>query len=201
MQIMQCVRLAEGYTVGLTDQGNLYVWGNWWGRLEQYSLEHYKDDEQYPSNFFGLVLLHKQSNLLVGFDAGPGCGGAETDDNVENKFIDVKCGLNFSTALTSQGEVYVWGSNQEGQHGTEVKDIELIYRNLEIDNLITIPQEYDYSTKAIFPHMIPEFGIRNARPVTGIACGYKHVIAIINHKSVFSWGSNLYGQLGIMRKD
>ena len=51
----------------------------------------------------------------------------------------IKCGVFFTAALTDAGEVIVWGSNLNGQHGNtpeytsqnKVKNIKLLSNNLE----------------------------------------------------------------------
>ena len=51
----------------------------------------------------------------------------------------IKCGVFFTAALTDAGEVIVWGSNLNGQHGNtpeftsqyKAKNIKLLSDNLE----------------------------------------------------------------------
>ena len=117
---------------------------------------------------------------------------------LKNKFCQLACGLNFSIVKTTLGDSYVWGNNSDGQHGSENHEwIEKNYKQLESDGKIIIPPEFSYTDRTTFPKKIDIFGINNHQKVTNIAAGFKHVIAVINQKFVYSWGSNEYGQLGI----
>ena len=42
-----------------------------------------------------------------------------TGDGIENKrAVQIACGQSHTVALTSEGDVYTWGSNRHGQLGT-----------------------------------------------------------------------------------
>ncbi|RHX90725.1 RCC1 domain-containing protein [Leptospira stimsonii] len=89
-----------------------------------------------------------------------------------NDVIQVIAGSQHSAALTSQGEVFVWGRNQYGNLG-----------NGWIDTSTTI-----HST----PQKVPGLsGIKQ------IANGRDHLLALRSDGRVFAWGLNASGQLGI----
>ena len=47
-----------------------------------------------------------------------------TGDGIENKrVIQIACGQDHTTVLTSEGDVYTWGSNYFGQLGTGREDV------------------------------------------------------------------------------
>lgn len=81
---------------------------------------------------------------------------------------DLKLGDNFSTALSSKGNVYCWGSNDCGQLG--------------------IGGEQKFSFVPV--------QVSSVSRVQKIACGLKHCIALTKDTQLFAWGSNMQGQLG-----
>ncbi|GBG70272.1 hypothetical protein CBR_g6400 [Chara braunii] len=84
----------------------------------------------------------------------------------------VSAGFEHVVALTKQGVLYVWGSNDRGQLGTG--------------------EDAAY-------HMVPTqiggsvFGIKFAH----IAAGLKHCIVASKSGEVYAWGANDFGQLGL----
>jgi ELWxxDGT repeat protein len=89
------------------------------------------------------------------------------------RVIAVAAGEDFSLALTDEGRVYAWGANQLGQLGN----------GTTIDS--PVPVEVDAS------------GALNGKIITQIAAGYGHAHALASDGTVFSWGENSFGQLGI----
>lgn len=84
--------------------------------------------------------------------------------------IDIKAGKNHAVALKSNGEVYVTGSNLYGELGMPNGATKKIKQFTKLD------------------------GIDN---VVMIAAGCTHSMALKLDGSVFAWGSNIYGELGI----
>ncbi|OMJ70168.1 hypothetical protein SteCoe_31926 [Stentor coeruleus] len=89
---------------------------------------------------------------------------------IEEKFIQISCGLNHSIALDNKGRVFSWGSGADGRlgHG-DFKD--------------------QWS-----PHMIESLCPFN---IIMISCGYQHSAMIANTGEILSFGFNGYGQLGL----
>ncbi|XP_043288767.1 probable E3 ubiquitin-protein ligase HERC4 isoform X2 [Venturia canescens] len=85
--------------------------------------------------------------------------------------IQIACGLSHVVALTNNGEIYAWGSNNEGQLGFGQ---ELLASNkpLLVNSLVSIP-------------------------IAFIACGGYHTIAVSKSGAVYGWGRNTFSQLGI----
>ncbi|KAK7873892.1 hypothetical protein R5R35_005749 [Gryllus longicercus] len=85
--------------------------------------------------------------------------------------IQITCGLNHCLALTNNGDIYSWGSNEYGQLG--------IGRYSSVERKPTL--------------------IRSLRgiPIAHIACGGSHSLAVSKSGAVFGWGKNEYGQLGL----
>jgi alpha-tubulin suppressor-like RCC1 family protein len=85
------------------------------------------------------------------------------------KISAIACGANyFSLALTTEGQVWSWGYNEEGCLG--------------VGHAIDTP----------FPLLIEGFPGR----VIAIACGDRHSLALAEDNTLYSWGWNAKGQLG-----
>lgn len=83
----------------------------------------------------------------------------------------VACGANFTVCITSNDEVYSWGTNTLGQLGVKSNDPKKI-----------IP------TKVEFP---------DTKKIVSVACGRDHCLALNEDGIVHSWGCNNDGQLGL----
>ena len=77
-----------------------------------------------------------------------------------------------TVALTSEGKVYAWGRNNEGELG----DGTTISRST--------PVATDMS------------GVLSGKIVTAITVGDEHTVALTSEGKVYAWGRNTYGQLG-----
>jgi alpha-tubulin suppressor-like RCC1 family protein len=93
------------------------------------------------------------------------------NEYLNNEFvIDISCGYCHSLVLTNCGEVYAWGENGSGQIGNGCNSDQLI------------------------PIKVKSF---NNERVVMISCGWAHSMALTECGHVYSWGSNVFGQLGI----
>ncbi|XP_070545224.1 probable E3 ubiquitin-protein ligase HERC4 isoform X2 [Ptychodera flava] len=86
--------------------------------------------------------------------------------------IQVACGAHHSMALTSESQIYVWGSNDSGQLGLSS----------------SAPKSTDRPT--------PLTSLQGL-PIRQIACGGAHSFALTVSGSVYGWGKNSSGQLGL----
>jgi hypothetical protein len=130
--------------IARTIDNKIYCWGNnYWAQLGNGR----KDENRVQENNPELNELLSDLNITV-----------------------IKCGANYSLALTQSGEVYAWGSNYSGQIGCGDNDIKSMPRKLKALNDIKIKM---------------------------ISCGYNHSMALTENGCVYSWGCNEYGQLGI----
>ena len=71
---------------------------------------------------------------------------------------------------TEDGEIYVCGWNKNGQLGLS-------------------SQEVDYPTFCQVPSL--------PRKITKVSCGWNHTMALTENGTVYVWGSNAFGQLGV----
>ncbi|XP_045102157.1 X-linked retinitis pigmentosa GTPase regulator-like isoform X2 [Portunus trituberculatus] len=79
----------------------------------------------------------------------------------------VAAGCAHSIVLTENGELYVWGNNNEGQLGMDVGE-------QLTPALVTLPE-----------------------PVVNVACGYYHNVATSVSGQVYTWGESDHGKLGL----
>jgi uncharacterized repeat protein (TIGR02543 family) len=88
------------------------------------------------------------------------------------KITSISFGYSFSTAITSIGRVFTWGTNTNGQLGNG-------------NNL-------DNNT----PQAISFISLESGEIVSNVVAGQNQSIALTNFGRVFSWGSNSSHQLG-----
>jgi len=91
------------------------------------------------------------------------------------KVVDVVSGTTHSLALVDDGTVWSWGSNTFGELGI---GIDILGSNIPV------------------PVLDPNEPTMYLKDVTSIASSWSHNLALKNGGTVWSWGSNWYGQLG-----
>ena len=85
--------------------------------------------------------------------------------------IQVACGKFHSLALTMESVVYAWGCNEQGQLGTENRDASCVCPNPVL--------------------------VLHSLFIAQINAGAAHSFALTSSGSLFSWGRNNFGQLGL----
>jgi alpha-tubulin suppressor-like RCC1 family protein len=186
-EFLVMLKLEKAFTIGVTNLDKIYCWG--WDFSREDDVPNFVNDR--VERVYGIQLIHSEEkggekDILA--DLG-------IDRNI--KFEKVCCGQDFTLALTTFGELIVWGSNLEGQHGTEPEEISKAYK--EMFKTGSIKKRDKMFTIECFPHFIPYFSVSQNKRITNFCCGQKHVIAIENEKTAYSWGDNSYGQLGLGR--
>ncbi|MGE5236120.1 MAG: RCC1 domain-containing protein, partial [Acidobacteriota bacterium] len=83
-------------------------------------------------------------------------------------------GTDHSLALRNDGTVWAWGDNTYGELGVNSNDKHWVPQQVHG------PENVDYLSG-----------------ITGVAAGSGHSVAVGNDGHVYTWGQNLYGQLGI----
>ncbi|XP_044285375.1 probable E3 ubiquitin-protein ligase HERC4 isoform X2 [Varanus komodoensis] len=92
------------------------------------------------------------------------------------QIIQIACGDNHSLALSNGGELFAWGQNEHGQLG--------------LDTQARNPSNPGSKE----PRLVQTLeGI----PLAKIAAGSAHSLALSVFGTVFSWGKNAFGQLGL----
>ncbi len=117
----------------------------------------------------GQLGIHTKDDHTVPYQVhGPG------DVGYLSGIIKVAAGANFSLALRGDGTLWAWGEGGYGQLGIDTKDDHTIpYQVHGLDNV-------GYLTD-----------------VVDVAAGQHHTLALKNDGTVYAWGGNFYGQLGI----
>jgi alpha-tubulin suppressor-like RCC1 family protein len=187
---VKMVAAGMGYTVALKSDGTVWAWGeNDWGMTGGSS----KDNTLWPSQVQGLWNIvkidagydhtlalrsdgtiwgwgdGKENNLLDGQGYyGTVFENAPRQINGLAAATDIVAADHSSMALGSDGIVYVWGANGDGQYGNSI----------------------DLWTPATTPQKVP--GLDN---VIAIAGGLGHCVAVGKDGSVWAWGKNDDGQV------
>lgn len=127
-----------------TDDGHVWVWG---------STNVYLLGEYGKRNYGSLIRYH----------------GIATPIPIEgiDHAASVTAGDSFAVTLKTDGTVWTWGSNTNGELGNSK------------------------SAGAYYPAIVP--GLNN---ITQISAGDRHVLVLQDDGTVRSWGSNQYGQIG-----
>jgi len=84
-------------------------------------------------------------------------------------YAQVFAGYEYSLGLGSNGKVYSWGSNSQGQLGINI-----------------------YGGQSLLPVLIPSLS-----KIIQVSGGDEFCLALTSSGKVYSWGSNSHGQLGI----
>lgn len=134
------------------------------------------------------VFLNYSGNLLT---AGLGEGGVLGHSNLYNcpypktivsmnkiVFTSIKAGGYHSLALSSMGQVFVWGRGEGGQLGLDQEELIRNGQDVYIDCPTRILN--------VFQEQI----------ITDIACGEAHNLSLTSSGQVFAWGWGSNGQLG-----
>ncbi|XP_077421894.1 putative E3 ubiquitin-protein ligase HERC6 isoform X2 [Vanacampus margaritifer] len=100
---------------------------------------------------------------------------ATREGSLDERFLQVKTPQDHSLALCASGRVYSWGAAEDGQLG--------------------LLPDVLYDAQRPSPVHIPL-----QIPVIQVACGNFYSMALTKGGSVFSWGLNSHGQLGLGRQ-
>jgi alpha-tubulin suppressor-like RCC1 family protein len=87
------------------------------------------------------------------------------------KFVAIGAGMGHTLCLSETGDVYSWGSNDQGQLGDGT------------------------TVSSLNPKLIESLGAGDD-PVVKIAVGGRHSVALTKSGKAFSWGFGKFGQLG-----
>lgn len=136
---------GDDHSLALTSEGKVYAWGrNDFGQLGDGTTT--RSDSPVPVSTLGAL-------------AG-------------KTVVAIGGGHSHSLALTSEGLIYAWGFNQNGQLG---------------DGTTANSSE---------PVAVTMSGVLNGKTVTAIAAGGDHNIVLVSDGHVYGWGRDDYGQLG-----
>lgn len=140
--------------------------------------------------------------------------------------IDVACGSHHSLALTDEGEVYAWGQNNCGQVGSGISSHQgaprKVNSGLTGKKVVSVACGQTSSVAVTDSGEVYGWGYNgvgqlgignyvnqlNPSKVTAlatvviekVACGYAHTLALSDEGTLYVWGGNSYGQLGLGNK-
>lgn len=156
----QIIDLAtDSHTLVLTNTGHVYAWG-------------YNYNGQLGNGNSGLTA---DSNQPIDI----------TDKFNGEKITQVEASSNGSMALTENGEIYAWGSNDDGNLGFgEPFQSSLLHSKYLTDDDIQ------------HPHTPTKVAMSIGR-ITQLAVGFFKTLAVTENGQVYVWGRNDGGQLGI----
>jgi len=142
------IQIASGifHSIALTSDGKVYTWGyNYYGQLGNGN----NTDSNVPVSVV-------TSGVLSG-----------------KTIVYVTCGGYHSIAVASDGTVYTWGFNSDGQLGNGTTAI-----------------------NSNVPVAVVMSGVLSGKVITKVAAGSFSSTALASDGTVYSWGYNFYGQLG-----
>jgi alpha-tubulin suppressor-like RCC1 family protein len=187
------------HTCGVAS-GQAYCWGKYDnGQLG--GNEYYDTARPSPVDITGVLANKTITNIATGSDftlalASDGTlyswggnsngqlGNNSTTDNPTPVAVDmsgalagktitaISAGTNFSLALASDGMVFAWGSNNNGQLGN------------------------NSTTDSSAPVAVIMNGALSDKTIKSISAGGSYAIALATDGTAFGWGYNYYGQLG-----
>jgi len=139
------------HTLVLTDQGRLYSTGKGqYGRLGRSELRdelEFEDIEYFDSS---------NDSILNPVEA--------------TQIVKLGAGSNFSAAMSSHGELWIWGRNDYGQLG-------------QGEQAMTSAE-----SAARYPRMIRSLPLEGHR-IVDFACGEHHVVALTSSGAIYEWGN------------
>ena len=126
-----------------------------------------------------------------------GIGNTSNDGGIYNitsrfdgKVVSVSAGGNYSLALTDSGRVYSWGANNCAQLGNGNQG--------ECSNPDASTEDKDTSVAVSIPTDITDnFNLPAGRKIIKIYAGWRQAFAIANDGTLYAWGLNHHGQLGL----
>jgi alpha-tubulin suppressor-like RCC1 family protein len=150
------VAAGIGHSLAVTTTGQVYAWG---------------------SNLYGQLgdntLANKSTPTLISFNGLNNLNDGET-------MRDVVAGGEYSHAVTTNGRVYSWGSNNRGQLG---------------DGTSGTSQNQNIANKST-PTLISFTGLQNGETIRNIFLGNGHSLAVTTNNRLYAWGLNNSSQLG-----
>ena len=150
------VAAGINHSLAVTTTGQVYAWG---------------------SNLYGQLgdntLANKSTPTLISFNGLNNLNDGET-------MRDVVAGGEYSHAVTTNGRVYSWGSNNRGQLG---------------DGTSGTSQNQNIANKST-PTLISFTGLQNGETISNVDIGAQNSMAVTTIGRVYAWGWNLFGQLG-----
>jgi uncharacterized repeat protein (TIGR02543 family) len=143
------VSLGFSHSSALTSEGRIYTWGY---------------------NFYGQLGNGITAEQLIPVDIT-----TFFNLNQDEIIIQISLGTSHSSALTSQGRIFTWGSNTYGQLGYGEIDYEANHTPIDITS---------------------SFDLEIEEKITLVSLGGSHSSVITSSGRIFMWGNGSFGQIG-----
>ena len=191
--IIDC-SVCDGHMAAVAADGSVWTWGrSTFGRLGHEVTETGRPEKvpgleghrfvQVCAGHVHTLALTEDGEVFAWGNNKTGCVGCEergtcAPQRVEGlkgkRVVAIAAGMESSAALTAEGEVYTWGADNYGQLGQGQG-----------------PRYVNKPAKIrIFKNM----------PITKIACGQYHMLALASNGDVYAWGQGLQGQTANEKK-
>jgi alpha-tubulin suppressor-like RCC1 family protein len=219
--------LAAGshFTLALTPQGTVYAWGvNDKGQLGNKEVRRYNNEPTLIqtegvsaiSTKNNHVLLLKNDGMVWAFGSNYSRqlgDGTDVDRKEPVKVSGISgikkiaAGYKISAAVDKNGEAWVWGGSCSDEHVDEQMEAyeeEDKWHEPATEHMEWIILAGDYNTKddcynqhAIAISSGVPVKIAGVNNITDVSAGYGHVLFLKNDGTVWGFGTNVFGQLGI----
>ena len=237
MDNVASVSLGDYHSAAITTDGSLYTWGdNEYGQLGDGTTEDKSTPVKIMDNVASVSLGDEHSAAITtdgslytwGYNLFGQLGDGESgfDENgdelistVPIKIMDnaasVSLGWYHSAAITTDGSLYTWGRNYEGQlgDGTATKSSTPVKI---MDNVASVSLGYKHSAAITTDGSLYTWGdnyygqlgngtagytdkltpVKIMDNVASVSLEYEHSAAITIDGSLYTWGDNGWGQLG-----
>jgi len=149
------VSCGGSHTAAVKKDGSLWMWG---------------------LNFQGQLGNGRQSNKVYEEPAFGAIPYQTIPVKVMDGVVAVSCGEDFTGAITADGTLWMWGSNENGQLGNGKMNT-------------------DYYIIGV-ASVLSDTPIKVLENVSAVSCGSDFTAAIKADRTLWMWGSNVSGQLG-----
>lgn len=172
------ISCGECHGAAVDQMGNAYSWGQNFDR----QLGLYRKDS---SNFRGTNCVVEEIMFVPSL----------LPFSLNSPILKISCGAKFTVAVGINGDLWSWGAGECGQLGTGR------CTRRESPKIITFPFNKNENDDDNDPFRIPTADVNEnincSIKIVDVACGASHVIAIADDCSVYGWGMNKRGQLGL----
>jgi RCC1 and BTB domain-containing protein len=177
---------GRGHVVALTDEGNVFTWG--------------QNDHQQCGNGGEEYL---KVPVQIAFN----------QMNLNEKVTNIKCGWDHTLALTDSGSLYAWGRNYYGQCGTGTRDNVKVPEKLNIDKVKSIACGAGHSMALLANGRVYGWGengdgqlglgrethcernpcyVAEFKEIKTLTCGMYHTLALSTSNQLYTCGFNEY---------
>jgi alpha-tubulin suppressor-like RCC1 family protein len=154
-EVIKSISMGFSYSSGITSDGKIFTWGsNRQGQLGDGTTTERNTPTEITNNFNAVTIIQ---NFFP----------------ISETISDLSLGGNHSSAITSEGRLFTWGDNNNGQLGDGTTE------------QTSIPKEITH-----------QFSLNFGEKIISVSLGYNYSSAITSEGRIFTWGYNAYGQLG-----